>query len=343
MRYGTIPVVRETGGLKDTVQPYWEGTGTGFTFTNYNADDMLYVLREAESLYQDKVSWKKLMKNAMNKDFELEPSGERIHRPIRKNFRKRISRKSVMNLEGECMDKEQLKILINGKLIRHFGKEFSNATRSQIYHATALVVRDFMMDNWVKTQEKIEKQDSKQVCYLSIEFLLGRSLRNNVFNLGMMDDFNKALGDMGTSLDELYYEEEQDAALGNGGLGRLAACYMDALASLDYPATGYSILYEYGLFKQKIVDGQQIELPDRWMDSGSSWLVPKPSETVEVHFGGTIEEVWKNEQMQIIHKDYDRVLAIPYDMLISGYQGETVRYVETVAGKESPADQYDIV
>lgn len=222
------------------------------------------------------------------------------------------------------MDKEQLKILINGKLIRHFGKEFSNATRSQIYHATALVVRDFMMDNWVKTQEKIEKQDSKQVCYLSIEFLLGRSLRNNVFNLGMMDDFNKALGDMGTSLDELYYEEEQDAALGNGGLGRLAACYMDALASLDYPATGYSILYEYGLFKQKIVDGQQIELPDRWMDSGSSWLVPKPSETIEVHFGGTIEEVWKNEQMQIIHKDYDRVLAIPYDMLISGYQGETV-------------------
>ena len=139
-----------------------------------------------------------------------------------------------------------------------------------------------------------------------------------------MDDFDKALGDMGTSLDELYYEEEQDAALGNGGLGRLAACYMDALASLDYPATGYSILYEYGLFKQKIVEGQQIELPDRWMDSGSSWLVPKPSETVEVHFGGTIEEVWKDEQMQIIHKDYDRVLAIPYDMLISGYQGETV-------------------
>ena len=99
------------------------------------------------------------------------------------------------------MDKEQLKILINGKLIRHFGKEFLNATRSQIYHATALVVRDFMMDNWVKTQEKIEKQDGKQVCYLSIEFLLGRSLRNNVFNLGMMEDFDKALGDMGTSLD----------------------------------------------------------------------------------------------------------------------------------------------
>ncbi len=222
------------------------------------------------------------------------------------------------------MDKEQLRVLINGKLIRHYGKEFSNATRSQIYHATALVVRDFLMDNWVKTQEKVEKQGAKQVCYLSMEFLLGRSLKNNVFNLGMTKEFNEALQDAGTSLDELYYEEEQDAALGNGGLGRLAACYMDALASLDYPATGYSILYEYGLFKQKIVDGQQLELPDSWMESGSSWLVAKPSEAVEVHFGGEIEEVWKNSQMQIVHKNYDRVLAVPHDMLISGYENETV-------------------
>ena len=222
------------------------------------------------------------------------------------------------------MDKEQLRVLINGKLIRHYGKEFSNATRSQIYHATALVVRDFLMDNWVKTQEKVEKQGAKQVCYLSMEFLLGRSLKNNVFNLGMTKEFNEALQEAGTSLDELYYEEEQDAALGNGGLGRLAACYMDALASLDYPATGYSILYEYGLFKQKIVDGQQLELPDSWMESGSSWLVAKPSEAVEVHFGGEIEEVWKNSQMQIVHKNYDRVLAVPHDMLISGYENETV-------------------
>lgn len=222
------------------------------------------------------------------------------------------------------MDKEQLRILINGKLIRHYGKEFSNATRSQVYHATALVVRDFLMDNWVKTQEKVEKQGAKQVCYLSMEFLLGRSLKNNVFNLGMTKEFNEALQEAGTSLDELYYEEEQDAALGNGGLGRLAACYMDALASLDYPATGYSILYEYGLFKQKIVDGQQLELPDSWMESGSSWLVAKPSEAVEVHFGGEIEEVWRNSQMQIVHKNYDRVLAVPHDMLISGYENETV-------------------
>lgn len=222
------------------------------------------------------------------------------------------------------MEKEQLKVLINGKLIRHYGKEFSNATRSQIYNAAALVVRDFMMDNWVKTQDKTEQQNAKQVCYLSMEFLLGRSLRNNVFNLGMTEVFDKALKDVGTSLNELYYEEEQDAALGNGGLGRLAACYMDALSSLDYPATGYSILYEFGLFKQKIVEGQQIELPDSWMESGASWLVAKPNEAVEVHFGGTLEEVWKNEQMQVIHRDYDRVLAIPHDMLISGYQGETV-------------------
>ena len=222
------------------------------------------------------------------------------------------------------MDKEQLKVLIEGKLIRHYGKDFSNAKRRHIYNATALVVRDFMMDGWVETQDKIEQQGAKQVCYLSMEYLMGRSLKNNVFNLGLEKEIEGALNDVGTSLDELYYEEEQDAALGNGGLGRLAACYMDALASLDYPATGYSILYEYGLFKQKIVDGQQIELPDSWIDSGASWLIARPSESIEIHFGGKVEEVWQDNQMHIVHKDYDRVLAVPHDMLIKGYKNSTV-------------------
>ncbi|MBQ7064789.1 MAG: glycogen/starch/alpha-glucan phosphorylase [Firmicutes bacterium] len=222
------------------------------------------------------------------------------------------------------MKKRELITLIEGKLIRHFGRDIETASRSQIYQATALVVRDLMMDNWVETQEKIEKEGAKQVCYFSMEFLLGRSLRNNVFNLGMVNEFNAALAEAGTSLDELYYEEEQDAALGNGGLGRLAASYMDALSCLNYPATGYSILYEYGLFKQKIVDGQQLELPDDWMDSGSSWLVANPTEAVEVHFGGEVEEVWNENQLQVIHKNYDRVLAIPHDMLISGYHNQTV-------------------
>lgn len=222
------------------------------------------------------------------------------------------------------MTKREILELLRSKLIRHFGRDLQEANREQLYHATALVIRDLLMDKWVDTQEKIRKKGAKQVYYFSMEFLLGRSLRNNVFNLGLTEEFESALETLGTSLDDLYYNEEQDAALGNGGLGRLAASYMDALSSLEYPATGFSILYEYGLFRQRIVDGQQIELPDNWLESGQSWLVAKPSETIEVHFGGEVKEVWKKSRLQIVHTGYDTVLAVPHDMLISGYNSKTV-------------------
>ncbi len=221
------------------------------------------------------------------------------------------------------MDAKQLKIRLNTTILRHYGAEPEKATPVMIYNALAAVIRDMMMEHWTDTQEKIEKANAKQVCYLSMEFLLGRSLRNNVFNLGLSEVVEESLRSFGTDF-ETICSVEHDAALGNGGLGRLAACYMDAMASQNLPATGYSILYEYGIFKQKIIDGQQTELPDSWLDSGRVWLVPKPDETEEVRFGGTVREEWRNDRMHIVHENYVSVNAVPHDMLISGYQNETV-------------------
>ncbi len=221
------------------------------------------------------------------------------------------------------MDAKQLKTRISTTILRHYGVEPENAAPVMIYNALGAVVRDLMMEKWTETQEKIEKSAAKQVCYLSMEFLLGRSLRNNVFNLGLMKEVEESLAALGTDFTTIC-EVEHDAALGNGGLGRLAACYMDAMASQGLPATGYSILYEYGIFKQKIIDGQQTELPDSWLDSGRIWLVPRQDETEEVRFGGTIREEWREDRMHIVHENYVSVNAVPNDMLISGYQSDTV-------------------
>ena len=221
------------------------------------------------------------------------------------------------------MTVEQLKELVNGKLMRHYGVDSGNANQKMIYDACAQVVRDMLMEKWVNTQKEMEKKHAKQVCYLSIEFLLGRSLRNNVYNLGLMSEFEDLLSEMGVSFDDIC-NVEQDAALGNGGLGRLAACYMDGMASQGLPATGYSILYEYGLFKQRIIEGQQTELPDSWLDTGRSWLVTKQDEMVEVKFGGELVEEWVDGHMKVTLHNYDCVNAVPNDMMISGYQSNTV-------------------
>ncbi len=158
---------------------------------------------------------------------------------------------------------------------------------------------------------------------MCMEFLLGRSLKTNICNLGVSDEYSKALKALGFSLDKLY-ECEPDAGLGNGGLGRLAACFMDSLSSLDYPATGFSICYEYGLFKQMIVDGMQVELPDVWLPGGEVWLVPRTDRTFVVRFGGHITEKWENNHMTVIYNDCEEIEAVPYDMMISGADSKAV-------------------
>ena len=215
---------------------------------------------------------------------------------------------------------KQIKESILSKLECVFGVSLEDATDEQCYKAAALTVRELMAQGRSEYVERAEKTQTKQVYYLCMEFLLGRSLKNNLFNLGLEENFRAALGELNLKLDALY-EQEPDAGLGNGGLGRLAACFMDGLASQGYPATGYSLRYEYGIFRQKLVDGWQTELPDFWLPGGKIWMQAVPEKSVEVHFNGHIEESWNNQYHVVRHKDYTKVVAIPYDMYIAGYEG----------------------
>lgn len=213
--------------------------------------------------------------------------------------------------------------LIEGKLSRFFGVSPTEVTTEQLYKAVVMAVRDIILEKRNKYHQTVKGKQAKRVYYLCMEFLLGRSLKNNVFNLGIEKAFDEALKSMGFSLEELY-EMEPDAGLGNGGLGRLAACFMDALASGDYPAMGYSIRYEYGLFKQKIVDGWQMELPDVWLPGGEVWLTQRQDKAFTVKFDGHIKEEWRDGGMKIDYFDYQEIEAVPYDMMISGYGSEAV-------------------
>ena len=219
--------------------------------------------------------------------------------------------------------KKDLKELIIGKLHRNFGRDVDEATAIHMFKACAMVLRDIMSVRQLKTEDRVQRTHARQVHYLSLEFLMGRSLMKNAYNLGILEELKGAIEDLGFSAPDLF-EIEPDAGLGNGGLGRLAACYLDSMTTLDIPATGYSICYELGIFKQKIVDGQQVELPDDWLNLGDAWLMPKPQEAEEVHFGGKVRTRWDNGHLMVVHEDYTRVLAIPCDMLVAGYNTDHV-------------------
>ena len=221
------------------------------------------------------------------------------------------------------MTKAQLNEAIELKLARFYGVQPSEASEEQIYKAVIMTVRDVLTQKRSAFREKIKKQRAKRVYYMCMEFLIGRSLKNNLRNLDLEDVYAEVLKDFGFDIEKLY-EKEPDAALGNGGLGRLAACYMDALTSLDYPAVGHSLCYEYGLFKQKIIDGMQIELPDVWLPGGEVWLTPRSDKSCYVRFGGKVKEDWVDGKCDITHEDYEEVQAIPYDMMVSGSECEAV-------------------
>ena len=207
---------------------------------------------------------------------------------------------------------------LTDKLMIHFGKTAEEASHAEMMKACALTLRDVMALREVETRKKSLRDQKKQVHYLSMEFLMGRSLMKNAYNLGVLPQLREALEHLGFSAADIF-EIEPDAALGNGGLGRLAACYLDSMTTLEIPATGYSICYELGIFKQKIVEGQQVELPDNWRNLGAAWLLPKPEEAQEVLFGGTLKEVWENGHLRVTQENATRVLAVPCDMLIAGY------------------------
>ena len=232
------------------------------------------------------------------------------------------------------MDQEVILEGLTSKLSRYFAVSPEEATKEQIYKATVLSVRDILAQKSKAFGSDVKKKQLKRVYYLCMEFLVGRSLKNDLCNLGLADDYRAALKTLGFSLDDIY-EQEADPGLGNGGLGRLAACFMDSLSSMDYPARGFSICYEYGLFKQRIVDGEQLELPDIWLPSGETWLVPRQDKTVHVRFGGRVEEVWNNNHLEIHHVDYDEVEAVPYDMFISGADSRAVSVLRLWRARDS--------
>ena len=220
-------------------------------------------------------------------------------------------------------NKETLKEAIVQKLRLNYGCTEKQATDGEMMKACAMVLRDIMAERGVQTRENTAHEEKRKVHYLSLEFLMGRSLMKNAFNLELLDALTAAIDDLGFKAADIF-ETEPDAGLGNGGLGRLAACYLDSMTTLEIPAAGYSICYELGIFKQKIVEGQQVELPDDWMQLGDAWLLPKLQEAEEVHFGGKVRTRWDNGHLMVVHEDYTRVLAVPCDMEIAGYDTDHV-------------------
>ncbi len=217
----------------------------------------------------------------------------------------------------------QAKEMLEGKLLHFFGVTAQTATYEQFYRAIAMLLKDMMATGRSDFNERVSKAGTKRIYYLSMEFLMGRSLKNNLYNLGLTEVFEKVLKKYDVSLEKLY-ECEPDAGLGNGGLGRLAACYLDGLATQGYPARGYSILYEYGIFRQKLVDGWQTELPDFWLPGGDVWLTRRDESAMPVSFGGRVEDSWDEGHHTVEIKDADTIWAVPHDMFVAGKDGKGV-------------------
>ena len=236
----------------------------------------------------------------------------------------------------EQLTKEYIKEEIVKKLRRSVGVTPDEATAEDIYQATARTVRDLIMDKRAEANKEVHDRGLKRLYYLSAEFLMGRALTNNIINLGLYQAYDEAIKELGYNLDDIE-TQEADAGLGNGGLGRLAACFLDSLSTLDMPVTGSCIRYEHGLFRQLIEDGEQKETNDDWLEKGNVWEIARPEDKVEVRYGGHIEEVWTENGMSVTHEDYTSVLAYPYDMPVIGYDSKmpaTLRMWEAKAKTE---------
>lgn len=239
-----------------------------------------------------------------------------------------VNKESINSLCGDRakITEDSLRERIEGKLLNKGVVNPSTASDEQLYNATVGAIKDIMLEYRADFKNRIKAVGAKKVCYLCMEFLVGRALKNTAMNLGIFDELSHILESYGTTFDTVY-QYEVDPGLGNGGLGRLAACFMDSLTAKDYVANGYSLLYENGLFKQRIVDGEQVELSDEWLSKGGVWLVPHPERAVNIRFGGSIKESFKNGRAEYINRDYDEVRAVPYDLLISGTQTNAVNTI----------------
>ncbi|MED4161389.1 glycogen/starch/alpha-glucan phosphorylase [Halalkalibacterium halodurans] len=223
------------------------------------------------------------------------------------------------------------------KLMTTFGKKVEKATPFEAFQTVGLILRELLNRKWQDTKGTYRSNSQKQVYYFSMEFLLGRLMTTNLLNSGLLETCKQGLEELGFNLEEVL-GQEQDPGLGNGGLGRLAACFLDSLASLELPGHGCGIRYKYGLFQQKIVDGNQVELPDYWLKNEYVWETKRLDQTVEVHFGGEIETVEEDGRLTFKHHHYEKVLAVPYDIPVSGYQNHTVNTLRLWSAESTTND-----
>ena len=237
----------------------------------------------------------------------------------------------IEGLEG--MDTESIRRGIGTNLVYSLAKDRFSATDRDIYESLALTTRDRLIERWIKTQQTYYDKDVKRVYYLSMEFLVGRTLGNSLINLDMMNQTSEAVKQIGYNLEELR-EVEFDAGLGNGGLGRLAACFLDSMATLAYPAYGYGIRYEFGIFKQKIRDGYQVEYPDNWLRYGNPWELGRPEYLFPINFYGNVEYIPDTENTAVKKwVNCQKVYAMAYDTPVPGYKNNTVNTMRLWAAK----------
>ena len=221
------------------------------------------------------------------------------------------------------ISKKELKKSIIENVKNQYRRTIDEATPQQVFQAVSYAIKDIIIDDWIATQKQFDETGAKKVYYLSMEFLMGRALGNNIINLGAKKAVKEALDELGFDLNAIE-DQEPDPALGNGGLGRLAACFLDSLATLGYPAYGCGIRYHYGMFKQQIKDGYQIEVPDEWLKNGYPFELRRPEYATEVKFGGYVKTEWDGERNHFVQEGYQSVLAVPYDMPIVGYGNNVV-------------------
>ena len=246
-------------------------------------------------------------------------------------------------IRSKKFDKNQIKqdIISNVKIL--YRRSIEEANPMEVYQAVSLTMQKLIIDDWMKTQKAYEEKDVKTVYYLSMEFLIGRALGNNIINLGAVKEVKEALDELGFDLN-LIEDQERDPALGNGGLGRLAACFLDSLATLGYPAYGCGIRYHYGMFKQEIRDGYQIEVPDEWLKDGYQFELRRDEYQVEVKFGGHVRVEVKDGKNKFVQDGYSSVLAVPYDMPIVGYENgivNTLRIWDARSVSNFSLEQFD--
>ncbi|HRX08600.1 MAG TPA: glycogen/starch/alpha-glucan phosphorylase [Candidatus Limiplasma sp.] len=231
-------------------------------------------------------------------------------------------------MPAKACDLNSIKEYITGKLLRYYGVTVESATKRQLYKATAITIRDQIMQQWMESRKKNETDQGKMLYYLSIEFLMGRSMNQNLINMSAQSVYARALKELGVDIRDLM-EEEPEPALGNGGLGRLAAAFMDSLSTMGIPSVGSTIRYEYGLFRQRIVDGQQVELPDPWLQDGNVWEIPVTEDICQVQFGGDVKEYTVGNRRMFALENTYTIDAVPYDMPVIGYGSDTVNTLRT--------------